>query len=816
MVTLASQPLCNKFRDMKQGHVTRMRNPILKEIKEHYGPVVLSGPLEKLQELLTDIVIVMEAGEKVGEWKPSRIKEAIRHIKNASGSLTLARVFATSAGGRQMLLDAEACTKKSSKDVGGDLLLKKAVEQEGLNLKLLPLTHLEQVAGESYHEEYLRSNLTFRNCSQMLDTSVAMTTKVIQALDKWSPAGLEDQQSALVAWELNAARTLRAVIARMCSEAKHCLEGHIAGLPCALAEDGLAEKIKMFTKAISEYKEDIKNEQLREKFHAAVTAFTSYLKKAGREDHWRSGVQAFTSQSKGLADVLEFLGCLADLGVLAESPSLDNALQAWAAGSDESAEPSEKPYMQMVVDFISKKSELSDLCCDAAPPSLSTLYRAALGHGLVSAVQTKHCTGNISEALLAFKQSICASAFCIPASADLGAAVARFQNCFVDDILQEGLQDVHMARSLAAKVSFEGKPSVRMTASPHERSLSVVNAAISAMGEGFDERPHNLFEGIWDDAVETANIQKALELCSMQSSLTSIAVCLCHGHDGCTGVRELITEGKQNLSCANALRSVELISGALQQEVEAKQHFFPPVQQAELSGYSRICQLSLALQNRLRSLYLTRVVEQCQARAEDMTKACPSWTKSITPTSMNMAASKKLFFEGDAMAQVSPSVRAFVLQRTATQEVFKVFGQDFAADHPDVFENLLDSEVHARLTCAVKSAINIIANNSKNPKCGTLITELYALMDRQTKGLPKLKDGTQKSIELPASLKAALEKLKDKSGAATSAASSKQGSASASSSLAAHGTKRPGSSAASCSGASCTSAASGAKRFQRG
>ena len=95
--------------------MTRMRNPILKEIKEHYGPVVLSGPVEKLQELLTDIVIVMEAGEKVGEWKPSRIKEAIRHIKNASGSLTLARVFATSAGGRQMLLDAEACTKKAAK-----------------------------------------------------------------------------------------------------------------------------------------------------------------------------------------------------------------------------------------------------------------------------------------------------------------------------------------------------------------------------------------------------------------------------------------------------------------------------------------------------------------------------------------------------------------------------------------------------------------------------------------------------------------------------------------------------------------------------
>lgn len=808
MITLASQPLCHKFRDMKQGHVTRLRNPILKDIEEHYIRV-LSGPFQNLKDLLTEFVTVMEAGEKVGERRPSQIKKAIAHIKSASGSLTLARVFTSSAGGRQMLLDAEACTKKNSQDAGGDLLMKKAHEQEGLNLKLLPLTHLEQVGGDSYHEEYLRSNLTFRNCSQMLDTNVAMSTKVIQALDKWSAAGLEDQQSALEAWELNLTRTLRAVLARMCSQAKHCLEGHIAGLPCTLLVDGLAEKIKMFTKAISEYNEDLKKEQLRERFHAAVTAFTSYLKKAGREDTWRSGVQAFTSQTKGLADVLEFLGYLADLGVLAESPSLESALQAWAAAPDGSAEPSEKPYMQKVVDFMSKKSELSRLCCDAAPPSLSTLCSSALEHGLVSAVQAKHCTGNIEDALLVFKQSICPLAFHIPASsADLEVAVARVQNCPVDELLQVGLNDVHEARALTKAVSFEGKPSVRMAASPHEKSLSVVNAANSAMGEGFDERPQKLFEGIWDDAVETDNIQKALELCSMQSSLTSIAVCLCHGHDGCTGVRELLTEEKKNLSCANALRSVELISGALKQEVEAKQHFFPSAQQAQLSGYSQICQLSLALQSRLRSLYLTRVVEQCQAKAEEMTRACPTWTTSITPTSMNMAASKRLFFEGDGMAQVNPSVRAFILQRAATEEVFKVFGQDFAADLPDVFENLVDSEVHARLTCAVKSAVNIVANNSKNPRRGTLITELYTIMDRQSKGLPKLKDGTQKSMELPASLRAALEKLKDNSGAAASAASSKQSSASASSSSAAP--KRPGSSAASCS-----SAAPGAKRSKK-
>ena len=138
------------------------------------------------------------------------------------------------------------------------MLMKETHEQESFNLKLLLLTHLKQVGGESYHEEYLIVNLTFRNCSQMLDTCVVMSTKLIQALDKWSPAGLEDQQSALEAWDLNLTRTLRAILARVCSEAKRCLEGHIAGLPNNLAGDGLADQAKMFIKAIRECNEEIK------------------------------------------------------------------------------------------------------------------------------------------------------------------------------------------------------------------------------------------------------------------------------------------------------------------------------------------------------------------------------------------------------------------------------------------------------------------------------------------------------------------------------------------------------------------------------
>ena len=256
----------------------------------------------------------------------------------------------------------------------------------------------------------------------------------------------------------------------------------------------------------------------------------------------------------------------------------------------------------------------------------------------------------------------------------------------------------------------------------------------------------------------------------MQSSLTSLAVCLHHGHEGCSGVRELIREEKKDLSCAHALRSVELISGALQQEVESKKSFFPQELQGELSGYSRLCLMSLAVQGRMRALYITRLIEECQAKADSMTKACPNWTTSITATSFNLAASKKMFLDNDAMAQVSAGVRAFVMHRTATEDVFKVFGQDCAVARPDVFESLLDQEVHARLTCAVKSGVNIVANNSKNPKRSSLTTELYAIVERQSKAMPKLGDGTRKPIELPASLRAALDKLRDDASAASAAA----------------------------------------------
>ena len=144
LATLASQPLCHQFRDMKQGHVVRVRNSIWRCIEVAYIPA-MGDSLEKLKDVLAAFATVMQAGEKIGNHKPSQVKEAVGKIKHAAGSLMLARTFITCPGGRQMLLDAEACTKQTSQDAEADLLLKKALEQESLNLQMLPLAHLELV-----------------------------------------------------------------------------------------------------------------------------------------------------------------------------------------------------------------------------------------------------------------------------------------------------------------------------------------------------------------------------------------------------------------------------------------------------------------------------------------------------------------------------------------------------------------------------------------------------------------------------------------------------------------------------------------------
>ena len=97
----------------------------------------------------------------------------------------------------------------------------------------------------------------------------------------------------------------------------------------------------------------------------------------------------------------------------------------------------------------------------------------------------------------------------------------------------------------------------------------------------------------------------------------SLAVCLVRGHEGCSGVVELVKDETKQIECVNALCSVELISVAVKQEAEAKQTFFPPGQQGELN---RLCQLTLALHGRLRARFLSGVVDQCLVKADNVIK----------------------------------------------------------------------------------------------------------------------------------------------------------------------------------------------------
>ena len=760
MVSLAVQPLTNKFRDMKQGQVSRLRGTLLKCIEEDYLPVMV-GHFRQLKELLSAIVTVMEMGEKKGNWKPSQVKAAIDQIKVGQTSCSLSRTFMTSPGGRQMALDAEASTKKTSQDSGSDLLLKKAMELEGQNLKLLPLTQLELVSSDDYHAEYLQANLTLAVCGQILNTISYAATKLIQAVDGWSPAGLEEQASALGDWGRNVVRFFRAVLARMCSGAGKALGAHIAGLPSDLTDPELEQKLEELKKAADGYQQELAKEKVQDKFDAAVTAFTSYLAKTGGVDGCLE-VEGVKVQSKGLTAVLDFVVTIVELGGVGEAPSLDEALQAWMT-----AGPGDKPYMQKVIDFVNAREELRRAPGEGVVPSLLELQRSALEHGLVAEIQGAHASGNVEEAMMAFKQASCVSACRVQVKAgDIAQSVRIMANADWPELLDAVFDDVGVARTLAKQVNFNEKPSARMASARHERAWSVVAAAISALGDA--ARPTTLFEGIWDDAVQLGEVHKALEFCSMQSSITSLAMCLVHAYDGCAGDLALVQEGTKDLQFANALRTAQLICDALAGELSAKKSFFPAGQQKQIEGYQLFCQLAAALQARVKASFLSRAVEQCVAKADDMIKACPNWTPVISATNFNLAASKRLFLDSDSVSQVAKGIRVFVLHRGAVEDAFKLLGQDFAVERPDVFENVLDNEIHARLTCAIKSAVNIIANG-KNPKRGTLITELYMLLEKQSKSLPKLKASAQsgpkeKRLALPECLKGALDKLKDDDG----------------------------------------------------
>ena len=159
----------NEIKEKTDLFINQLNSQVktLPTIEEHELPVMV-WHFRQLKELLSAIVTVMEMGEKKGNWKPSQVKAAIDQIKVGQSSCSLSRTFMTSPGGRQMALDAEASTKKTSQDTGSDLLLKKAIE--GQNLKLLPLTQLERVSSDDYHAEYLQANLTLGMCGQILNT----------------------------------------------------------------------------------------------------------------------------------------------------------------------------------------------------------------------------------------------------------------------------------------------------------------------------------------------------------------------------------------------------------------------------------------------------------------------------------------------------------------------------------------------------------------------------------------------------------------------------------------------------------------------
>ena len=92
-----------------------------------------------------------------------------------------------------------------------------------------------------------------------------------------------------------------------------------------------------------------------------------------------------------------------------------------------------------------------------------------------------------------------------------------------------------------------------------------------------------------------------------------------------------------------------------------------------------------------------------------------------------------------------------------------MLGICFPTANHDMYETGIDNEIHARLTVALKTAVGILDNHSKNPKRNLFISEFLSLVAKQNTAIAKLKTQAKakekKTMQLPGSVKAALDKL---------------------------------------------------------
>ena len=767
--TLACKPISNRVREMKPGQVPNERGDLLTVLHNAYYPCVSkdSSPVAGLLDIIKAFIEVAEAGEKKPGVKPSNVRVAIDLIKAKQSSLSVARTWLGSAAGRQMIADAELCTKKTPGDNSGDLLLKKSLESESSILRIIPRHELGCLEDPDYDSQFLVEHVSLAQCAVILRTLLAMLTKLLEAMSKWSPVGLEEQSSTLDAHHTTLLQSMMAVQHRVAHKV------HTACSPSLVALQGqdfagdshhpVLQKLALDATAI---KKDIIGETVTDNYHSVVKAMVVYFK-AAKEFNLVEKAQHLETQCKNIMALLDLALAAADLGMIKDLPNFEEAAKEWADPKGEKL-----PYMQMVLNFVTSSSGVRQCDMSGASRIAQNMHAELSDHAFLVHLERWHATSRVVEIMLTLKQNLCHAECQLEAGSEIEEKRQQISTEPLESLASILFVDPDCISRLGVQVSscFLKAPSVSLEDAAHERAMAVATLVVSALGR--ELLPEDLFDGIWDNALaDGGSCQKALEFSRLCTCTTSLAFCMSFVLKFCReGSPIVVTIEKDNVQeeeadkrCFVALQSARLMVKHLKAEIAGKARYYPTEKQDELQGILGFCSLAEVAAERLTGALAFSVKTFFAKRSEDMVQSCPNWMPVITNTTLNMAAAKRMLLDGDAIAQVSSGVRKFGFLRAVAEEAFQMLGICFPTANHDMYETGIDNEIHARLTVALKTAVGILDNHSKNPKRNLLISEFLSLVAKQNTAIAKLKTQAKakekKTMQLPGSVKAALDKL---------------------------------------------------------
>ena len=473
-------------------------------------------------------------------------------------------------------------------------------------------------------------------------------------------------------------------------------------------------------------------------------------------------VRGLGVQYDNSVQLLSLASAATELGTITEPPAFETAVKEWVEGSNE------LPYMQKVVNFATLCSGVREF---AQAGSLSSHFAQELAklldeHAFMRSLVDTHASTRIEDVMEVFRQSLCHE-HCTSEVADEADYLTLVTGSPLDDLsgLLFGDPAAVSACTDDAAHCFLGGGNFQGAA--HERALLVLTTAVSALGPSTLRQ--DFFDGLWDGAVADDQVQKALGLCRTYAHTTTLAICLSFALKSCQEKHPFVTiaegtaEQKEDLRCFVAVKMASQTLNTVRGDIDAKLRFYPDQQQETLRGMLTFCKFAKAAIDRLMGALTYNAISCFGKHSEDLASSCPNWMPLITHKTLNMSGAKKMLMDGDAIAAVSSGVRKFCFVRQVLEDGFRALKLDFATANQELYETAIDDEIHARLTVALKTAIQILANGANHPRCKALISEFHNLITKQNAAIAKLTTQrvakTKKTIQLPASVQEALSNL---------------------------------------------------------